>query len=83
MPSCLTGPKLTIQNILKVLKSGYLYFREGIPENKKDQKMTNQETLQTSPEVDTRIEQFNLGRLAARLAQLNGEDSDIDAILQA
>ena len=45
--------------------------------------MTTQETLQTSPEVDTRIEQFNLGRLAARLAQLNGEDSDIDAILQA
>ena len=45
--------------------------------------MTKQETLQPSPEVDTRIEQFNLGSLAARLAQLNGEDSDIDAILQA
>ena len=45
--------------------------------------MTNQETLQTSPEVDARIEQFNLARLAVRLAQLNGKDSDIDAILQA
>lgn len=45
--------------------------------------MTNQETLPTSPEVNTRIEQFNLGRLAARLAQLNKDDPDIDAILQA
>ena len=45
--------------------------------------MTNQETLPTSAEVDTRIEQFNLARLAVRLAQLNDEDSDIDAILQA